>query len=194
MADREINGLLGAVHLSTTLTELYGPAVDKQVQGMIEITGLDTVATVYFGIIVEDASNNQFVKNEHISISRGQTKRHPIGIRESASVKVYCETQDAIIVVSATTKADPCVCTISVIGTLSNGDVVEILAMDEMTELNGNIYKVNNVTSTTCELQTLDGIDLDSSGFGTAESTGGTMQKIPADIILMGHEEDVPQQ
>ena len=197
MADAQINGLLGAIHLTTSLQTIYTPSTSgdgKQVQGMLEITGLDTKGTTYFGIVLTDDNGNEHIKNEHIAVNRGQTLRHPIGLKKGQSVKAYCEAQETVMTVSTITAANPPVVTVNDTQTLQDGDIVKSNSIGGMTELADNkIFKVGNVTGTTFELQTLDKQNLDGSAY-TAYTSGGTFQKIPASIILLGHEEDVPQQ
>lgn len=74
------------------------------------------------------------------------------------------------------TKATPAVLSKSSHG-LVDGDVVLITGMAEMTELNGRVFEVNQINATTFSLQQFDGSDLDSAGFGSAETTGGTVDK-----------------
>lgn len=78
--------------------------------------------------------------------------------------------------ISAATKADPCVVTVTSHG-YSNGDEVYITGVEGMTELNGRNFKIANVTTHTFELQEMDGTDLDSTGYTTYIS-GGTAAKI----------------
>lgn len=79
--------------------------------------------------------------------------------------------------VTGATQADPCVVTTSAAHGYSNGDVVELTSVAGMAELNGRFLKVANVTATTYELKTMDGVDLDATGFG-AYTSGGTSEKV----------------
>ena len=76
------------------------------------------------------------------------------------------------IAIQSTTKADP----VSVGATshgLSNGDLIRIDYLTEMTELNGNDYLVANSTTHAFDLQSpYSGEDVDGSSYGSAESTG----------------------
>jgi len=78
--------------------------------------------------------------------------------------------------ISGATQADPCVVTVTSHG-YSNGDEVYITGVEGMTELNGRNFKIANVTTHTFELQTMDGTDLDATGY-TAYTSGGTAAKI----------------
>lgn len=71
------------------------------------------------------------------------------------------------------TAADPAVVTTSASHGYSNGEEVYISGVVGMTEVNNRNFKVANVTGTTFELQTMDSVDLDASGY-TAYSSGGS--------------------
>ena len=73
--------------------------------------------------------------------------------------------------ITAVTQADPAVVT-SVAHGFLDGDLVGIFDVEGMTELNGIIFKVNNKTADTFELQTPGGVDIDSTAF-TAYVAGG---------------------
>ena len=74
------------------------------------------------------------------------------------------------------TKANPAVATSAAHG-LVDGDVVYCHGFTEMTELNGEYYAVNQVNVNTFQLANETGI-VDSSGFGSAETTGGTVREL----------------
>lgn len=78
--------------------------------------------------------------------------------------------------ITGATAADPCVLTVTSHG-YSNGDEVQVASVGGMTELNGRNFKVANVTATTFELQTMDSVDLDASGY-TVYTSGGTAAKV----------------
>lgn len=82
-------------------------------------------------------------------------------------------------VISGITKANPGVVTLASGHGYVNGQVILIEDLDEMTELNGEYWKIRNLSGDTCELSdaaigTWDTSSLDTSGFGAAETTGGT--------------------
>ena len=91
--------------------------------------------------------------------------------------------KDAVVQVEASktvtgaTQADPCVVTTSAAHGYSNGDVINHSSIAGMSELNGRSLKTANVTATTYELQTMDGVDLDATGF-TAYTSGGIAEKV----------------
>jgi len=78
------------------------------------------------------------------------------------------------LVITAATKADPCVVTTSTAHGYSNGDVIDISEVVGMTELNGKRYIAANITSNTLELQDEDAVNIDSSAFTTYSSAGIT--------------------
>ena len=78
--------------------------------------------------------------------------------------------------ITAATAADPVVVTSTAHG-LSNGDEIYISGVAGMTELNGRNFIVANVTANTFELQTLEGTDIDGTGY-TAYTSGGTWTEV----------------
>ncbi len=116
-------------------------------------------------------------------------------------------------VITAATKANPCVVTYTGSDTFSNGDDVDISGVVGMTELNNRRYRVTNVNTgaNTFELQTLYGTNIDSSNFTTYVS-GGEIAKVyevvspydedqlfqiksvqSADVLFLTHQEHTPR-
>jgi len=83
------------------------------------------------------------------------------------------------LVVSAITKANPAVVTVSSTATLTTGDIVLLDAIGGMTEVEDNHYSITVLGGgTNFSLQDMDtGADVDSSGY-TSYTTGGTSNKI----------------
>lgn len=77
----------------------------------------------------------------------------------------------ATATISGATQASPVVVTATAHG-FSNGDEVYIDDVVGMTELNGRNLLVANATTNTFELQTLDGVDVNGSGY-SAYTSGG---------------------
>jgi len=75
------------------------------------------------------------------------------------------------VTVSAITKADPGVVTANSHG-YANGDFVILSSVVGMTEVNGKTFKVSNKATNTFELENVDGVDVDTSGFTTYSSDG----------------------
>ena len=94
-------------------------------------------------------------------------------IRFFTANAILTETATAI---SAVTQADPAVVTDNAHG-YSNGDEIIVNGVVGMTELNGRTFKLANITANTYELQTPEGVDVDSSGF-TAYISGGAPVRI----------------
>lgn len=91
-------------------------------------------------------------------------------------IKDGVQLTEAAQSITGITQANPGVVTINSHG-YSNGDEVFITGVDGMVEVNVRNFKVNNVTANTFELQTMDGVDLDTSAY-TAYTSGGTAAKI----------------
>jgi hypothetical protein len=72
--------------------------------------------------------------------------------------------------ITAVSKANPAVVTSTAHG-YANGDVVRIAGVVGMTDLNGEVFVINNVTTNTFDL-----VDTDSTGYATYTS-GGTAAK-----------------
>jgi hypothetical protein len=89
-------------------------------------------------------------------------------------------TGGATASISDITQADPAVVTATAHG-FSDGDFIQISGVSGMTQVNGETFKIANTTTNTFELQTLNGTDIDSTGY-TAYSSGGTATQI--DSIL----------
>jgi len=78
--------------------------------------------------------------------------------------------------ITGITAANPAVVTSSSHG-YSNGDFVTISSVVGMTQVNGKTFKVADKTTNTFELQTVDGTDINSSGY-TAYSSAGVANRI----------------
>tara|TARA_R110002020_G_scaffold224222_2_gene433699 strand:- start:5290 stop:7797 length:2508 start_codon:yes stop_codon:yes gene_type:complete len=78
--------------------------------------------------------------------------------------------------ITGVTQANPAVVTISSHG-YSNDDHVIITGVVGMTQLNGKTFKVAGVSTNTFQLQTVDGVAINSTGY-TAYSSAGTSNKI----------------
>ena len=79
--------------------------------------------------------------------------------------------------VSAVTKADPAVVTVTAHGFPDIGDAgthiepeIYFTGMAGMTELNGNVYKAVYIDANSFSLKTLAGANVDSTGYGTFTS------------------------
>jgi hypothetical protein len=74
--------------------------------------------------------------------------------------------------VAGITKANPGVVTFDADHGYADGDVIYFSGLSEMTELNGEYWKLTNNSGDTFELDA-GGSSLDTSGYGSAETTGG---------------------
>lgn len=95
-------------------------------------------------------------------------------------------TLDTSYAITGATQADPVVVTTSSAHGLSNGEYIDIRGVAGMTELNGKRFIVNNVTSTTVELQDKDSTDIDGTGY-TAYISGGTVREAVTTISGLSH-------
>lgn len=97
-----------------------------------------------------------------------------VGTVENESVASIEASLNTFTITNAT-QADPVVITTSGAHGLAVGEIVSIVDVVGMTELNNKNYKVGAVPlTTTIELQSLDAVDVDGTGF-TAYSSGGTL-------------------
>jgi len=78
--------------------------------------------------------------------------------------------------ISAATQADPVVVTSTGAHGYLNGEEIFIGGIVGMTQLNGRNFKVANVTSTTYELQDLNGVNVDGTGYSTYTSGGSSFK------------------
>lgn len=92
---------------------------------------------------------------------------------------------DIPVAVEGATQANPVVVT-STGHSLSNGDLVDIVGVEGMTELNGNRYKVANVAANTFELQDEDGVDIDGTAF-SIYLEGGYYRKAESTFTGLDH-------
>lgn len=78
-----------------------------------------------------------------------------------------------LLTITAVSKANPCVITVSDIGTLAEGDIIYINNVKGMTQLNGNKYSIKNIYQNTFELYNETGTTkIDSTGYNTYTSGG----------------------
>jgi len=102
------------------------------------------------------------------------------------------KTYDTPIVITGITQADPIVVTTSTAHGFSNGDEVRITHVVGMEDSSGNeklnqyYFLVNNVTSTTFELQDLNSNDVDGTGY-TAYVSGGEVRATVTTLSLLDH-------
>jgi len=94
-------------------------------------------------------------------------------------------TYDSPVTVTGVTKANPAVVTAASHG-FSNGDKVRFDELLGMNELEGNVYKVANVTANTFELTDFDGDNINSTSYTTYVS-GGEVRKLVTSISGLTH-------
>lgn len=79
--------------------------------------------------------------------------------------------------ITAVTKADPCVVSAGGHG-YTTGDEVYLSGIEGMTELNGRSFKINVLGANDFEIQLMDGVDVDSTGYTTHSGTAGISEKV----------------
>lgn len=95
-------------------------------------------------------------------------------------------TYDSPKTITAITKANPAVVTSASHG-FSNGDKVKIIAVEGMTEVNGESYIAANVAANTFELTSVNGgANIDSSSYTTYVS-GGEVRKFVSSVSGLAH-------
>lgn len=117
------------------------------------------------------------------TLSRWQIRKYEYSGSDVISVKFAYGLSDYSNVwddgtqatITGATQANPCVITAVAHGFSSN-DKIEITDVAGMTELNTNFYLITVLTDDTFSLQDLDGVDVDSTGFG-AYTMNGTAHK-----------------
>ncbi len=192
--DNQLNKLLGAKKLTSTLQSIYtasSTGVGKQVAGTLNISCLDANSTRYLDVVINDGTNDYFYV-EHMGLARGGTDILPISIADGQSLKVRITTQPTQMVISAATQANPVVATVDDTTPLQNNDIIEIASVVGMTEINGR-YRCTKLSGTTFSLQDLSEADIDGTGF-TAYTSGGTANKQTVDATFWGYEETIPQE
>lgn len=85
--------------------------------------------------------------------------------------------------ISAITQADPAVVTLTSSAGLSIGQEIQINYVQGMTELNGDRFLIGNIAGNDISLQTLDGVDLDSTAYAVY-TTGGQVSTFEGNPIM----------
>lgn len=174
----------GATANTFTLTTITGTAIDTTSYGTYTSGG--TVSRVYeITTIYEevDIPYLQFAQNadtmyiSHINYPPGKLTRS--GHTSWTLNNAYARTADPFVGstdnINAATQANPCQLTTTAAHGLAVGDIISIASVGGMTQLNGNYYKVGTVpTTTTLTLQTIAGVNVDSTGY-SAYTVGGVI-------------------
>jgi len=128
----------------------YNPVTGWEVKELTNVANDQGSFTENFPSVVTDESEAYYDTSDFTSISAGGPK----------------------LTITAATQADPVV--LSVVNSLSDGDVVAVKAVVGMTELNERNFTVRNPTGTTIELEDIQGNAEDGTGH-TAYSSAGTV-------------------
>jgi hypothetical protein len=106
------------------------------------------------------------------------------------TLTTYPRTSDPFIGatknITGATQANPCVLTVTSHG-YTTGQRIRVASVVGMTELNGKSYYITKLTDNTFSLQTLAGVNVDSSAYG-AWSAGGTvaLERFPGAVGFYG--------
>jgi len=93
---------------------------------------------------------------------------------------------DSPFVITNITATDPPVVTTSAAHGFANGKQVKIVEVVGMTEVNRGAFLVASTASTTFELQDLDAVNIDGTGF-TAYDSGGEVREMVDTVSGLGH-------
>lgn len=171
----------GATANTFTLTDLAGNAIDTSAFTAYSSGG--TVSRVYeIASPYEevDLPYLQWTQNAdtmyitHQNYAPGKLTRtgHTSWTLNNAYTRIADPFTAPTKTITAVSQANPGVVTSAAHG-MVNGTVLVISGIVGMTQLNGNRYKVANVTTNTFTLQTLAGVNVDTTSY-TAYSSGGT--------------------
>lgn len=197
MADNKYSKIFGQLRLTTSFQDIYtAPSAGdgKTFAGNLKICPLRVNNGVSYDIQLDDGTT-QAMELENTTIHRGSTDVIPLNLADGQKVSVRVKAVDTQLTVSGITAANPAVITVnSTTGLNQNTDtVVYIASIGGMTEIADGLYRVTVVSSTTVSLQTMAGVDVDSSAY-TAYTSGGTIDIVPAFAIITGYEETITQE
>jgi hypothetical protein len=128
------------------------------------------------GFVSEIKDSTKTIKYIPFVFNPSQTYVLEFGDQYMRVIKDGALLTEAAKTITGATQANPVVITSASHGFL-DGEEVAIASVGGMTDLNGRNFKVNNKTASTFELQTMNGVDLDGTGFG-AYTSGGTASRV----------------
>ncbi len=130
--------------------------------------------TPYLEADLEDLQYTQSADVMYIASQKYAPRKLTRVSDTSWTLAKYTRTADPFTgtkTITGITKANPAVVTSNAHG-YSNGNIVWIEGVVGMTEVNGKWYKLAGVTTNTYNLQTLDSVNVDSTGYTTYSSAG----------------------
>ncbi len=177
-----------AAHLTGTYAAVYTPAATKQFAGKLHIVpanpGLNLDVDVR--LVLVTGGNFQYVEGQRV-VSKGALEVE-LKIQKSDSVHAkvdgYVETA-----ITAISKDTACIVTMASVP-FANGQKI-IVDGGDMTEIPLGVYTAQQVSDVDFELQTEDGVAINSTGY-TTYTTGGTSALHLADALVVGYEETEP--
>lgn len=194
MADNQLNKILGAVKLTALRQTIYtasNAGDGKQVLGTLLVNNLDKNNIQYLEVALHDGTN-ELIMISNLGIPYGRTEEIKISVADGQAIKARMLSAPTQMTISGITAANPPVVTVNSTADLAHTDLIDIAAVGGMVQITNGSYRTTNKTSTTFELQDLDGVNIDGSAY-TAYTSGGTVDKRLGDAIFMGYEESIPQ-
>lgn len=192
-----VNNEIGFVRLQDTAIQYCGldeskviSAVTKANPAVVTSTahGFANGTDVYLCGIQGMTQADSFVSDRHYRVANATADTFELTAYDSGSdtyVNVNSTAYTTFTLRTATvtgvTNAAVAVVTATAHG-FSNGQIVMFASVGGMTQLNGNQYKIANVTANTFELQTTSGVNVNSTAYGVYTS-GGTVAPPPARIM-----------
>ncbi len=192
MADNKIFHSL-ATHLSGSWQSLYLPVATgfgKQSAGEFRFVPAQAGMNFKVDARLVLASKN-YTRVQGNQVVSGGSISFPFKIKDGDDIQVrIAESQYVETNVTGISQANPAVVTMA--SNLIAEDQLVFMDGGDMAEITAGVYRANNVTSTTFELQTEDGVDIDSSAY-TVWSAGGTVALHLGDAFATFYEETIPQ-
>lgn len=124
-------------------------------------------------ILTVDGPNNGVTYKYKVTAINAETEEESLAGLDNASITL-----------SSATAANPVVVTSAAPHNLPEGAEIEIYGFVEMTEVNDRVFRAVNVTSTTFELERLEGLGPEDGTGYDAETTGGLGYRTSVETVL----------
>ena len=163
--------------------DLVSISYDKS-QDILGVTNIQTEGDIESISVIQhkDRDNLWMIVRRDIngsSVKYVETLVHGANNNDLSSFQDSYLTLSVPLTISGITQASPGVVT-STGHLLTNGDRIRIKDVVGMAELNGNQYKVANTTANTFELTTIQGANVDTTGFTAYQSSGVVYEMVTA--------------
>lgn len=138
------------------------------------VTGLD-----------DDMEDFLLPMDAHVEFDNVHIKHGYIEKRSGYNLITYfVEDLGSDLDISGITQADPAVVTVTDTTNISDGQIISILNISGMSEISNQYLIVANKTGTTFEVQDLNGVNVDSTGFSAYVSGGRVYANDSSDRIM----------